>query len=66
MLNFGGYSDAVYRLTLGEVPYLVGTFSSGLQRGTEADIELVRRSDIRVGMPGPCTPPIKMVVEPAK
>lgn len=23
-------------------------------------------SDIRVGMPGPCTPPIKMVVEPAK
>ena len=23
-------------------------------------------SDIRVGMPGPCTPPIRMVVEPAK
>jgi hypothetical protein len=23
-------------------------------------------SDIRVGMPGPCTPPIKMVVEAAK
>ena len=40
MLNFGGYPDAVYRLTLGEVPYLVGTFPSGLQRGTDADVEL--------------------------
>ncbi len=40
MLNFGGYPDAVYRLTLGEVPYPIGTFPSGLQRGTEADVEL--------------------------
>lgn len=40
MLNFGGYPDAVYRLTLGEVPYPVGTFPSGLQRGTEAEVEL--------------------------
>jgi hypothetical protein len=23
-------------------------------------------SDIRVGMPGPCTPPVKLVVEPVK
>lgn len=40
MLNFGGYPDAVYRLTLGEVPYPIGTFPSGLQRGTEAEFEL--------------------------
>ena len=40
MLNFGGYPDAVYRLTLGEVPYLVGIFPSGLRRDTEAEVEL--------------------------
>ena len=40
MLNFGGYPDAVYRLTLGEVPYVVGAFPSGLRRGSEADVEL--------------------------
>lgn len=40
MLNFGGFPDAVYRLTLGEVPYPIGTFPSGLQRGTEAEVEL--------------------------
>lgn len=40
MLNFGGYPDAVYRLTLGDVPYAIGAFPSGLQRGTEADVEL--------------------------
>lgn len=40
MLNFGGFPDAVYRLTLGEVPYPIGTFPSGLQRGTEGEIEL--------------------------
>lgn len=40
MLNFGGYPDAVYRLTLGEVPYPIGAFPSGLQRGTKAEVEL--------------------------
>ncbi|MFM9960190.1 MAG: PPC domain-containing protein [Planctomycetaceae bacterium] len=40
MLNFGGYPDAVYRLTLGEVPYLIGTFPSGLRRDSETEIEL--------------------------
>ncbi len=40
MLNFGGYPDAIYRLTLGEVPYVIGTFPSGLQRGTETELEL--------------------------
>lgn len=40
MLNFGGYPDAIYRLTLGEVPYVVGTFPSGLQRGIETEFEL--------------------------
>lgn len=40
MLNFGGYPDAVYRLTLGEVPYVIGTFPSGLQRGIETEFEL--------------------------
>ena len=40
MLNFGGFPDAVYRLTLGEVPYLIGTFPSGLRRDTETEVEL--------------------------
>lgn len=40
LLNFAGFPDAVYRLTLGEVPYVIGAFPSGVRRGTETDIEL--------------------------
>ena len=40
MLNFGGFPDAVYRLTLGEVPFVVGAFPSGVRRGTETEVEL--------------------------
>ncbi len=40
LLNYGGFPEAVYRLTLGEVPYVAGAFPPGLQRGTEASIEL--------------------------
>ena len=40
LLNYGGFPEAVYRLTLGETPYVVGAFPPGLQRGAETDIEL--------------------------
>ena len=40
LLNYGGFPEAVYRLTLGAVPYVAGAFPPGLQRGTEASIEL--------------------------
>ena len=41
LLNYGGFPEAVYRLTVGEVPYAVGTFSAGYQRGTNPEIELL-------------------------
>ncbi len=41
LLNYGGFPEAVYRLTFGEVPYVTGAFPPGLQRGTEANIELI-------------------------
>ncbi len=40
LLNYGGFPEAVYRLTLGEVPYVTGAFPPGFQRGSEADITL--------------------------
>ncbi len=40
LLNYGGFPEAVYRLTLGEVPYITGAFPAGCQRGTESQIEL--------------------------
>ena len=40
LLNFGGFPEGVYRLTLGEVPYVVGAFPSGVRRGVESEIEL--------------------------
>lgn len=40
MLNYGGFPDAVYRLTLGEVPFVVGAFPSGVRRGAETEVEL--------------------------
>lgn len=41
LLNYGGYPEAVYRLTLGDVPYVVGAFPAGFQRGTTAEVELL-------------------------
>ena len=41
LLNYGGFPEAVYRLTLGEVPYITGAFPAGYQRGTEPKIELL-------------------------
>lgn len=40
LLNFGGFPEGVYRLTLGEVPYAVGAFPSGVRRGVECEVEL--------------------------
>jgi len=40
LLNFQGFPEAVYRLTLGEVPYVTGAFPPGFRRGTPTEIEL--------------------------
>lgn len=40
LLNFQGFPEAVYRLTVGEVPYLTGAFPPGFRRGTANEIEL--------------------------
>ncbi len=40
LLNYQGFPEAVYRLTLGEVPYVTGAFPPGVRRGTETEIEL--------------------------
>ncbi len=40
LLNYQGFLEAVYRLTLGEVPYLTGAFPPGFRRGTPTEIEL--------------------------
>ena len=40
LLNYGGFPEAVYRLTLGEVPYITAAFPAGYQRGTDPKIEL--------------------------
>ncbi|MCE9606000.1 MAG: pre-peptidase C-terminal domain-containing protein [Planctomycetia bacterium] len=41
LLNYGGYPEAIYRLTLGETPYIVGAFPAGYRRGTKSEIELL-------------------------
>lgn len=41
LLNYQGFPDAVYRLTLGEVPYVTNAFPPGYRRGTETEIELL-------------------------
>ena len=41
LLNYGGFPEAVYRLTLGEVPYITGAFPAGYQRGTDPKVELL-------------------------
>lgn len=41
LLNYAGFPAAVYRLTLGEVPYPTGVFPAGYQRGTNPALELL-------------------------
>ena len=41
LLNFGGFPEAVYRLTLGDVPYVTAAFPAGYQRGTETRLDLL-------------------------
>jgi hypothetical protein len=40
LLNYQGFLEAVYRLTLGEVPYVTGVFPPGYRRGISTEIEL--------------------------
>lgn len=40
LLNYQGFPEAVYRLTLGEVPYVTGAFPPGFRRGTPTEVEL--------------------------
>ena len=40
LLNYGGFPEAVYRLTLGAVPYVTGVFPPGAQRGVSTPVEL--------------------------
>ncbi|MBS0206485.1 MAG: PPC domain-containing protein [Planctomycetes bacterium] len=40
LLNYAGFPEAVYRLTVGDVPYVVSAFPAGYQRGTDPSIEL--------------------------
>ena len=40
LLNYAGFPEAVYRLTIGNVPYVVSAFPAGYQRGTDPSIEL--------------------------
>jgi hypothetical protein len=41
LLNYGGFPEAVYRLTLGDVPYVVGAFPAGVRRGAASEVELI-------------------------
>lgn len=41
LLNYGGFPEAVYRLTLGDVPYAVGAFPAGVRRGAATEVELI-------------------------
>ncbi len=40
LLNYLGYPEASYRLTVGEVPYVTGVFPPGFRRGTPTEVEL--------------------------
>ena len=51
LLNYGGFQEAVYRLTLGDVPYAISAFPAGFQRGKQPQIELT----------GPRVPPNSIV-----
>lgn len=41
LLNHSGFPEAVYRLTIGEVPYVTGVFPPGVQRGQSVEVELL-------------------------
>lgn len=41
LLNYQGFLEAVYRLTLGEVPYVTGVFPPGFRRGTATEFQLL-------------------------
>jgi len=41
LLNYLGFHEAVYRLTLGEVAYVTGAFPPGYRRGVPTEIELI-------------------------
>lgn len=40
LLNYQGFLEACYRLTVGEVPYATGVFPPGFRRGTHTEVEL--------------------------
>lgn len=40
MVAYNGFPEAVYRLTIGEVPYVTSVFPAGLQRGSTTSVEL--------------------------
>jgi hypothetical protein len=55
LLNFGGFPEAVYRLTFGEVAYPIAAFPPGLAAKGETEVELI----------GPNVPPGKRWKFPA-
>ena len=40
LVNYQGFPEACYRLTLGEVPYVTGVFPAGFRSGTPTEVEL--------------------------
>lgn len=40
LVAYNGYPEAVYRLTIGEVPYVTSVFPPGIQRGKTVEVEL--------------------------
>lgn len=40
LVNYQGFPEACYRLTLGAVPYVTGVFPAGFRRGTPTEVEL--------------------------
>jgi hypothetical protein len=40
LVAYGGFAEAVYRLTLGEVPFVTSVFPPGVRRGSTAEVEL--------------------------
>ena len=41
LLNYQGFPEACYRLTVGEVPYPIAVFPPGYRRGTPTEVELI-------------------------
>jgi len=62
LLNYGGFPEAVYRLTLGDVPYVVGAFPAGVRRGAASDVELIGpniAAGVKVSVASPSAPASK-------